>query len=48
MLMLSLLVSIDGISQNLKSVKVGPEEKINLKIPETFIRMTDQDRMKQV
>lgn len=46
--MLSLLFSIDGISQNLKSVKVGPEEKINLKIPDTFIRMTDQDRMKQV
>ena len=35
-------------SQSYTEVKAGPDEKISLKIPDSFLNMSDQDRMKQV
>ncbi|MEM7296675.1 MAG: hypothetical protein AAF391_00235 [Bacteroidota bacterium] len=43
-----ILVSFSGYSQNYSNVKVGPDEKISLQIPDSFFNMNDQDRMKQV
>ena len=41
-------MSLPGLSQTYTTVKVGPEESISIKVPTSFISMTDQDRMRQV
>ena len=43
-----LLGSITGFSQKFSKVKVGPDEKIILQIPDDFVSLTDQQRMEQV
>ncbi|MEO9870300.1 hypothetical protein [Ekhidna sp.] len=45
---LSILLALQSFAQTFSTVKVGPDEKISLQIPDSFISMTDQDRMKQV
>ncbi len=43
-----LLLSLNGIGQSMNLVKVGPEEKISFKIPNSLASMTDEDRMSRV
>ena len=43
-----ILGSIAGYSQKFSKVKVGPEEKISLQIPDDFFSLTDKQRMEQV
>lgn len=43
-----ILISFSGFAQKYSAVKVGPDEKISLEIPDSFFNMNDQDRMKQV
>ncbi len=45
---LFILIALLGFSQSYTPIKIGPEEKITLKIPDSFLNMTDEDRMKQV
>ncbi len=44
----ALILAIQASAQSYNKVKVGPDEDINLKIPEEFISMSDQDRMKRI
>ncbi|MEO1254808.1 MAG: hypothetical protein AAFY41_07985 [Bacteroidota bacterium] len=41
-------ISFSCWSQKYTLVKIGPEQNISMKIPDSFMSMTDQDRMKQV
>lgn len=46
--LLFILFTLSGFAQSFSTVKVGPDQKISLKIPDDFINMNDQDRMKSV
>lgn len=46
--LLLLVIAHTGVAQSYATVKVGPDEKISLKVPTNFINMTDQDRMSKV
>lgn len=47
-LLFSMVLVSSSYGQNYTTVKVGPDEKISLKVPDEFILMTDQDRMRKV
>lgn len=45
---LFILIAFRGVSQNYSTEKVGPEENISFKIPNSLTSMTDQDRMSKI
>ncbi len=46
--LLLIIYSFSGLSQKLSTIKLDSKEKISFRLPNDFILMGDQDRMKQV